>query len=699
LNPVEIELAIYGSDAEYYRAELKCDFVDEQDNQIDAPINALFKFPKEELERTPTDQDYGSILTDAVFSDSALKMQFVMATANARLRSLPIRIRLRIDRTARQLNSVNWELLLDPGSRISLTTSQNIYFSRFLARNDYNAIKLKRRAALSALTVASNPTNLGDGPYMYPLPPIDMEAEIRGAHDNLVGVRVTTLPVDQKATLNNIMTSLSNDCDILYLICHGMFAKGETWLLLQDDSGAAKPIKGSDFVARLTELQQRPRLIILASCQTASGSSSLASLGPRIAEAGVPAVIAMQSYVTVETVSLFMPVLFKELVEDGQIDRAMAFARNTISERPDCSFPVLFMRLYNGKIWYEPRFSQDDRSLRKWTSLMTSILKGTCTPILGSGLLDPFIGSTKDVARNLASLHRFPLSESALDALPQVCQYLETTQSLELMQFEVRLECSRQILRRFSPSLPSLLRGCTLQNRLSNPAVERELEVLLREAWESRSLTDETEPIRVLAHLPFRRYLKTFPDSLLEHAMPGDKHPIVKVYDWRQNMTSHSSQSKGKLEPSIETPMISYLFGRFDIPDTLVWSEDNYFEYLINITKQDPKLRVDLTSTLANSALLFLGFRLQEWDFRILHRSILALGGSEHARRYAHVAVQIDPADSNVERGIDQLRYYLESYFNHVNVSIYWGGIDDFARELWNRYAAFDPGLVTQDHG
>ena len=48
------------------------------------------------------------------------------------------------------------------------------------------------------------------------------------------------------------------------------------------------------------EVQERPRLVMLVSCQSvgrgveATDDSVLAGLGPRLAEAGVPAVVAMQ---------------------------------------------------------------------------------------------------------------------------------------------------------------------------------------------------------------------------------------------------------------------------------------------------------------------------------------------------------------------------------------------------------------------
>ena len=93
-------------------------------------------------------------------------------------------------------------------------------------------------------------------------------------------------------------------------------------------------------------------------------------MGPRLAEAGVPAVLAMQGDISMETVSRFMPTFFHELQRDGQIDRAMAAARGAIRDRHDWWAPALFMRLRSGgsgtsRAWAGP--ASRSRSSRHWS--------------------------------------------------------------------------------------------------------------------------------------------------------------------------------------------------------------------------------------------------------------------------------------------------------------------------------------------
>jgi CHAT domain len=103
----------------------------------------------------------------------------------------------------------------------------------------------------------------------------------------------------------------------------------------------------------LSQLSELPSLIVLASCQSAGsgGSGALAAVGPLLARAGVPSVLAMQGKISLVTAREFMGHFFTELRRDGQIDRAAAVARAKVRGRPDVWMPVLFTRLSSGRIW------------------------------------------------------------------------------------------------------------------------------------------------------------------------------------------------------------------------------------------------------------------------------------------------------------------------------------------------------------
>ena len=236
---------------------------------------------------------------------------------------------------------------------------------------------------------------------------MDVPGETQRATAGLQNIPVTTLATPGSATLNNIVGKLREGYDIFYLVCHGALIDGKPLLYLENESGEVTVVAGTEFATQLSELKQRPRLVVLASCQSAGTGAEarsadegvLAALGPRLAEAGIPAVIAMQGNVTMQTVAAFMPVFFQELQRDGQIDRAMAAARGAVRDHGDWWIPVLFMCLKKGQIWwYTPRFTDDTGEIQ---SLALAGQQHPARPLHA----DPRIGAAR-IARRFVSRHR-----------------------------------------------------------------------------------------------------------------------------------------------------------------------------------------------------------------------------------------------------------------------------------------------------
>ncbi|WP_222272868.1 hypothetical protein, partial [Modestobacter marinus] len=54
---------------------------------------------------------------------------------------------------------------------------------------------------------------------------------------------------------------------------------------------------------------------------------------------------------------------------------------------------------------------------------------------------------------------------------------------------------------------------------------------------------------------------------------------------------------------------------------------------------------------------------------------------------YTHVAVQVDPEEgATIDAG--RARTYLESYFHGARVSLYWGSMEHFVKELAQAWGA-----------
>ncbi len=423
----------------------------------------------------------------------------------------------------------------------------------------------------------------------------------------------------------------------------------------------------------------------------ADEGDALTALGPTLAEAGIAAVVAMQGNVSMATVDRFMPVFFRELDRDGQIDRAMAAARFEVRDRPDVASPVLFLRLTSGRIWYVPGFATSPgRDFDLWPALLEYLQarQPKATPILGSGLLEPYLGSTREFAQVWARNNQFPLAPHARDDLPQVAQYLS-------VQFK------GSVLRtKFESELFAALER-NLGRDFARPSDDTPAADLIAAAGAHRRSLNAADPHRVLAELPFPIYLTTNPDRLLLDALrEAKKTPELGICPWSQRVDDRDSIFKRDpdFRPTVDRPLVYYLFGRLDDPRSLVLTEDDYFDYLIGVTRNNELVPEVVRSALVNTALLFLGFRLDDWDFRVLFRSLMDQGGKALRDEYTHVAVQIEPEEG---RNLDPegARRFLMRYFSVEEINIYWGNVDDFARDLCDRAGLGKPATATTRAG
>jgi len=685
-NYADLEIDLHWRDADNYSVELRFS-QPESDADVrlvqGGPSFAHFDF--ERLRALDLDvAAYGQLLGESLFADAAVQTAFAQARSNAQALDVGLRLRLFIGPSAPKLHSLRWEALRDPQDRDLLLAGEQILFSRYLSSMDWRPVRLRSQADLRALVVIANPANVTDyRPGGQPLAPLDVAGELERARSSLGDIPVTALASGGSATLQDVSAHLRDGYDVLYLVCHGALIKGEPHLWLEDEAGDVKVIAGSELVTRLSELEQRPRLVVLASCQSAGSGADeqstdegvLAALGPRLAEAGIPAVLAMQGNVAMETVAQFMPVFFRELQRDGQIDRAMAVARGAVRERPDFWAPVLFMRLKSGRLWYAPGFADERGGLEKWPALLRHIRRGRCTPILGPGLTEPLLGSRCEIARRWAETYTFPMAAHDREDLPQVAQYLAVNQDRMFPRDELGEYLRRELLRRYGGDLPDELCGLPLDNLITAVGAQR------RER-------DPTEPHRVLAGLSLPIYITTDSSNLLADALAAaGKDPQVELCRWNEDVELLPSiyDDEPTYRPDAQRPLVYHLFGRIQEPDSLVLTEDDYFDYLIGVTRDKDLIPGVVRRALADTALLFLGFRMDDWNFRVLFRSIMSQEGRRRRSKYAHVAVQIDPEESRIQEP-ERARHYLESYFQDADISIYWGSIEDFVQELQSRW-------------
>jgi hypothetical protein len=689
--------------------------------------------------------DYGKALGQALFADTRIRQGLSDARASVQvLEEGALRIRLYIDSGAEELHRIHWETLCDAAGE-TLFNGDQVLFSRYLASSNWHPVRGK--TDLKALVVVANPPGLSKAadPEQYDpdrpddsvpkLAPVDVEKERSRAEAGFqkAGIAVKTLATGASdglgpATSDNILDQLENGFDILYLVCHGALMKdGQARLYLEEGL-----VDGSKLVERLRHSRMQPRLIVLASCESAgaqgkTASGTLSALGPLLVDAGIPAVIAMQGKVKMTTIGQFMPAFFRALAkEGGQIDRAMGVARDRAANAgcDDYWMPALFMRLRTGRLWYVPGLSggtSGSSDAQIWDRINKAIQAQQCTPIIGPGVLESLIGSTRDLAKELAG-NTFPFAAYSREDLPTVAQYMAV--------YNGRPLTAKEDLARL---VAGKLRGQTGLDPQQLENVSR----ILSAAGKAERAANPLDPHKVLASKPFAIYLTTNSDSLMEDALQeAGRSPRSDFSRWNKapffdllNFNKYPAirDREPKYVPSVENPLVYHLFGHLDLPPALgddpeptagaaplatrtqagfgsmVLTEDDFFNYLLSIgSKADAK---DLTpgpvgTALTFNSLLFVGFRLDDWSFRVLLRSIFNKEGSSArmvgVNAYRCVGAQIQPEEDRVPQPARASKYF-EQYLQE-STDIFWGSTAEFIHAFQRNTTSTGLGQSAMQH-
>lgn len=704
-NDLEIEFADGGGDE--YRVALRLNFASSAARRMPSSTrlskNAFAAL--RQVNAAVSYQDYGQALTQIVFGPAEIGPFVSMAISESQRQRRPLRLRLVIDDDAGELHAHHWETLYDnaAGNQATwLLANEAVLFSRDLGASQLDEeLPARTREQLRALIVVANPNDIGPGQTYQNLAAIDVEGEVQRVTQAMHELRPPDTFVSPAGgagggpfvTLDGLIDKLraapDQGYDILYLVCHGLITNDGPRIWLQTPTGASAvtPVGGeSGFVTRIKNLppDKKPRLIVLASCDSGEGvlttDGALAALGPRLArEADVAAVIAMGGSVSMKTIAQFMPCFFEQLARHGQIDQALAAARGVVAANGDAWMPLLYMRLSNGSLW-SPGWARDDAldDFGGLPGLRDNVEAGTCVPILGPGLLDFFTGPRGSFSQRWAEDEGVPSGITPTN-LPQVAQYISTTVGDRLtvgrkfMRFVRKLICEEY------------------KELLGDDCADTDINALIEQvAGLRRQYDEDQDAIYGLASLPFPVYITTNADSLLVSALKAhNKEPREAIFPWNPILPLRMQDFPELRDllvldpnfiPSAKKPLVYYLFGRIDYPETLVLTEDDYLDYLMRIRIPDSGLPNKIKAKVNWESLLFLGFSHDDWSFRVMLRSLL--GPSEDKPRDRRLlAAALVGADTHYEEFM-RMQKYLEQYFEEQNIRIFWGSTIDFVREL-----------------
>lgn len=666
-----------------------------------ATVSALPIVPLEVLGKDGQLERMGQRLSQMFFQPK-VRERFELARASAP----NLRVRLSFGAHASDLQRLPWEYLRDPNDEsLLLTQHQNVFFSRYLTSFDWSSVPLRPRSELQVVALLANP----DG-QDYGLAPVPVEQELLRLKEAVRGPRpvralctVQGKPVHGKATLERLMLELSNGCDILYLVCHGRSADDRTVLFFETEEGQVDLIDGDVLMQRLSQLAHKPRLVILASCDSAGhertrsnlgpeSSAPLLALGPRLAQAGVPAVLAMHGQVQQETIKTFMPHFFRELLKDGEVDRAVAVARGHVTPE-EAGRPVLFSRLTHGRFWYERGFANRGEEEGYWEALRSSLENQSCTPIIGPGLLQTVMDYQTELARVWAHKNAFPLSPRDQENLSVVAQFLSVRHGEPYPRAELAKELLAILKQKWpkleEPDLPKDLPRGLKPSELNS----QRLVGLLNKLREAR-FDGKPDPYVHLANLNAPIYVMAAPDPLLVEALRKNKKkkkfPREGLLPWRKmpgypDLPSDPTQKDPSYVPSVEEPLVYYLFGTIRKFNSVLISQDDYMDFLLNFCRPDVYERIpaELKAALNENTLLYLGLPLESNEFRTAFR-LIESGLARTKEPLKNVAAQLEPEAGRV---LDPVRtqHYFTEYLKRSHVSVYWGPLEAFLEDLHRR--------------
>ena len=284
---------------------------------------------------------------------------------------------------------------------------------------------------------------------------------------------------------------------------------------------------------------------------------------------------------------------------------------------------------------------------KDWDRLLGRIKEGKCTAFLGAGACYPFIRLGSEIAKDWAELYKYPFKDSYSD-LARVAQYLAIDQD---------------------GMFPKELLIKKFQN-VQQPNYE-----------------DPDEPHGLLADFRLPIYITTNYDNFMIQALKSRKcDPLQELCRWNSILKKKASVFDNRdFKPSSARPVVYHLHGYLEEPESLVLTEDDYLDFLVNISKDADIIPSAIQESLAKTSLLFIGYKLADVNFRVVLRGII--GYLEKSLTRSHISVQLIPGGNSIsQEEKDSAQAYLDDYFSRIDIKVYWGTSREFTQELRDRW-------------
>ncbi len=283
-----------------------------------------------------------------------------------------------------------------------------------------------------------------------------------------------------------------------------------------------------------------------------------------------------------------------------------------------------------------------------WEVLMKRIKDGRCTPFLGAGVYSEGPSLRSSIAKKWAAEYNYPFADGA--DVARVARFLN-------VEYGDAEYASGKYVEELA--------------KLPTP-----------------NFDDPNEPYNILAKLPLPIYITTNYDDMMERALKKNQRDVKPdLCKWVKSLEDTSPLAEQGFQPNVANPSVFHLYGYTQTQQSMVMSEDDYFQFLINVSKDQELIPKRIQQAITGTSLLLLGYSLEDWDFRILFHFLA--GYLKNSTSKTHVAVQLSPS-----AGTDDVRQRAQAFFDKYfeskspDIRVSWDTTQGFVtmlRDSWQK--------------
>ena len=274
-----------------------------------------------------------------------------------------------------------------------------------------------------------------------------------------------------------------------------------------------------------------------------------------------------------------------------------------------------------------------------WEEILNSIYEQKCTPFIGAGACSDWIPLASEVSSQMAAKYEYPLDD--IKELDRVSQYVAIVKN----------------------------------DMVPKTYIVRWLKEIKPPDFSKLKYRDT--PHAVLADLNLPLYITTNYDEFMEQAIRcrGKTVPDSEFCRWNTFLklkTNIPSVLTKEYKLDKDRPLVYHLHGYIKFDQSLVLTETDYLEFLINLTKKEEEefFPYQINTALYSTSLLFIGYSLRDVNFRFIFRGLAhylqtAIGTGSNL---PSIAVQL-PSGFTKEKKNQALEYlnkYNERMFMYI---------------------------------